>query len=158
MIRLILPRPIRETIKAALQKAGKREVGGVLMAEHVSRNEFEIKDLTVHRRGSVFNFIRRIEEAVGRMLLFFERTNHEYTRFNYIGEWHSHPLFAPVPSDPDDASMRAIVQDPEIGANFVVLLIVKLDQAGGIVATAHTYLPDGSKHVSIVEWSDGTVH
>lgn len=151
MIKLILPPQIRETVKAALQKAGEREVGGVLMAEHIGMNEFEVKELTIHRRGTFFNFVRRIEEAVTRMLSFFERAKHEYTRFNYIGEWHSHPRFAPVPSEPDDASMMAIVQDPELGANFVVLLIVKLDKAASFIATAHTYLPDGSKHASIVE-------
>src|SRR5688500_10844638 len=127
MIRLILPLQIRETVETALLKAGEREVGGVLMAEHVGVNEFAIKELTIHRRGTFFNFVRRIEEAVGRMLSFFESAKHEYTRFNYIGEWHSHPRFAPVPSEPDDASMIAIVQDPDLGANFVVLLIVKLD-------------------------------
>ena len=158
MIKLILPPQIRETVKAALLKAGDREVGGILMAEHIGINEFEIKELSVHRRGTFFNFIRRIEEAVTRMLSFFERAKHEYTRFNYIGEWHSHPSFAPVPSKPDDASMIAIVQDPEHGANFVVLLIVKLDRSAGFIGTAHTYLPDGSKHASIVEYSDSDTH
>jgi len=157
MIRLILPPAICQTVKGALQRAGDREVGGVLLAEHVGLNEFEIKELTVHRRGTFFNFVRRIEEAAARMLSFFERARHEYTRFNYIGEWHSHPRFAPVPSEPDDASMTAIVQDGELGANFVVLLIVKLDRSGGLIGSTHTYLPDGSKHASIVEFaiSDG---
>src|SRR5437016_1077963 len=91
MIVLILPAEIRETIRAALTKAGTREVGGVLMAEHVGPNEFEIKDLTVHRRGAFATFVRRIEEALSRLRSFFERVNHDYTRFNYIGEWHSSP-------------------------------------------------------------------
>lgn len=154
MIRLILPPQIRETIKAALIRAGEREVGGILMAEHIGVNEFEVKELSVHRRGTIFNFVRRIEEAIGRILSFFEHAKHEYTRFNYVGEWHSHPKFAPVPSNPDDASMVAIVQDAELGANFVVLLIVKLDKGGDFIATAHTYLPDGSKHPSILEYRD----
>jgi len=124
------------------------------MAEHVGINEFEIKDLTVHRRGAFASFVRRIEDAVGRLLSFFDHVNHDYTRFNYIGEWHSHPSFSLEPSSPDDASMRQIVEDSEVGANFVVLLIVKLDAKGGLAATVHTYLPDGSKHRSEVRFGE----
>jgi hypothetical protein len=87
-----------------------------------------------------------------RLRAFFQRAQHDYTRFNYIGEWHSHPSFEPIPSLRDDTSMREIIQDPEVGANFVVLLIVKLNQAGQILASVHTYLPDGSKHSSAVEF------
>jgi len=121
------------------------------MAEHVGHNEFEVKDLTIHRRGTVFNFVRAVEDAIGRLRAFFERAQHDYTRFNYIGEWHSHPSFAPFPSHRDDDSMKEIIQDPEVGANFVVLLIVKLEGQGELVASLHTYLPDGTKHTSVLE-------
>ena len=151
MITLILPSQVQDTIKAALHKSGRHEVGGVLMAEHVGPDRFEVKELTVHRRGSVFNFVRAIEEAIGWLRAFFQRAQHDYTRFNYIGEWHSHPSFEPVPSPRDDTSMREIVQDNEVGANFVVLLIVKLTGTGQLIASVHTYLPDGSKHLSAVE-------
>lgn len=154
MIVLILPANLRETIETALHKAGSREVGGVLMAEHIGPDQFEIRDLTVHRRGSVFNFVRRIEEAWSHIWTFFGRSGHDYTRFNYIGEWHSHPSFEPVPSGRDDASMMEIVQDPKVGANFAVLLIVKLADTRELLATVHTYLPDGSKHQSTVQYGD----
>lgn len=154
MITLILPRPIQDTIRAALLKAGRREIGGILMAEHVGPNAFEVKDLTVHRRGTVFNFIRAVEDAIGRLRAFFERAEHDYTRFNYIGEWHSHPSFAPFPSPRDDASMREIVEDPTVGANFVVLLIVKLESPHEMATSVHTYLPDGTKHTSILVCGD----
>ena len=150
MLTLILPPDISEKIAVALRKAGDREVGGVLMAEHTGLNEFEVKDIAIHRRGAIASFVRRIEEAIGRLRAFFESTNHDYTRFNYIGEWHSHPCFEPEPSPRDDASMKQIVQDPEVGANFVVLLIVKLDSIGTLIARAHMYLPNGEKHRSIV--------
>jgi proteasome lid subunit RPN8/RPN11 len=105
MITLILPSQVQDSIKASLHKSGRHEVGGVLMAEHVGPDRFEVKELTVHRRGSVFNFVRAIEEAIGRLRAFFQRAHHDYKRFNYIGEWHSHPSFEPVPSPRDDTSM-----------------------------------------------------
>jgi hypothetical protein len=121
-----------------------------MMAEHTGHNEFDIKDITIHCSGKIASFVRRIERALGQLRMFFDRTNYNYTRFNYIGEWHSHPCFEPEPSCQDDFSMETIIQDRGVGANFVVLLIVKLDLSGKLVATAHTYLPDGQKHRSAV--------
>jgi [CysO sulfur-carrier protein]-S-L-cysteine hydrolase len=115
------------------------------MAEHVGMNTFSVKDLTIHRRGTIASFVRRIEEALGFLRAFFHRTNHDYTRLNYIGEWHSHPCFEPEPSLKDDASMREIVGDATIGANFVVLLIVKLSPDGVLITSVHSYLPNGDR-------------
>lgn len=151
MITLVLPSEWKEVIVGALVRAGSSEVGGVLMAEHCGPNEFAVREISVHAQGSFAAFLRKIEDAIGRLTSFFERTRHDYTRFNYIGEWHSHPSFVPEPSSRDDASMRKIVEDPAVGANFVVLLIVKLDAAGDLVATAHTYLPNGAKHRAVVK-------
>ena len=146
MLTLVLPRDIQAELLAALRSAGKHEVGGVLMAAHVGPDRFEVRDITVHKRGAIASFVRRIEDALGRLQAFFSRTGNQYTKFNYIGEWHSHPMFAPEPSRTDDMSMHQIADDPKVGANFVVLLIVKLDSSGAIVAGVHTYLPGGVKH------------
>lgn len=150
MLTLVLPRDIQAKLLGALKSAGKREVGGVLMAAHVGPNRFEVMDVTVHKRGAIASFIRRIEDALGRLQAFFSSTGNQYSKFNYIGEWHSHPMFTPVPSQPDDISMHEIADDPKVGANFVVLLIVKLDSSGAMVAGVHTYLPGGIKHRSSV--------
>lgn len=120
------------------------------MAEHIGLNEFKVTEITVHRRGSIASFVRHIEDAIGKLRLFFYRTDHDYQRFNYLGEWHSHPLFEPIPSATDDMAMLQIVQDDSVGANFAVLLIVKLDLNGHLVGTAHTYLPDGKKARSTI--------
>ena len=145
MLTLILPLEQAEILRAALTNAGQREIGGVLMGEHVGTNEFVVRDLSVHRRGSFASFLRRIEDALGQMRAFFTRTGHDYRRYNYLGEWHSHPSFAPFPSTTDDASMLDIVQDTSVGANFVVLMITKLERGHELVATAHVYLADGSR-------------
>jgi [CysO sulfur-carrier protein]-S-L-cysteine hydrolase len=148
MITLTLPRGISQQMASELQRAGRREIGGILLAEHVGTNRFVVRDITVHRIGTFASFVRRIEEALGHLRWFFNSTQHEYSRFNYIGEWHSHPSFEPVPSPRDDCSMSDIVLDPSVGANFVVLLVVKLDNCGSLAGSLHTYLPDGSKHRS----------
>ena len=146
-----MPRELRERLEVELRRAGSRELGGVLMAEHVGMNEFALRDLTIHRRGSFASFVRRIEEALDRLKSFFKANSNNYRRFNYIGEWHSHPSFVTEPSPHDDASMREIALDPDVGANFVVLLVVKLEDSSRFAASLHTYLPDGSKHRSTLE-------
>jgi hypothetical protein len=50
MITLILRREVAERMRVALHGAGRREIGGVLMAEHTGPNEFEVLDLTIHGR------------------------------------------------------------------------------------------------------------
>ena len=150
MLTLVLPRDIQTKLLEALTSAGKREVGGVLMAAHVGPNRFEVMDITVHKRGAIASFIRRIEDAVGRLQAFFTSTGNQYSKFNYIGEWHSHPMFTPEPSRTDDIAMHQIADDPKVGANFVILLIVKVDSTGGLVAGVHTYLAGGAKHRSSV--------
>jgi integrative and conjugative element protein (TIGR02256 family) len=148
VLTLILPPEQHELLLAALRKAGRREVGGILMGEHIGPNLFIVREMTVHRRGAFASFVRQIEDAIGKLRAFFQETGHDYARFNYIGEWHSHPSFAPYPSRTDDLSMLQIVQDETVGANFAVLLIVKIGSEGELVSTVHTYLPDGSRILS----------
>jgi len=146
MLTLTLQPNVARQMVAALERAGQNEVGGVLMAEHVDVNQFTIAELTVHKRGALASFVRRIEDALGRLTSFFIRTNRDYRRFNYIGEWHSHPIFELEPSFKDDASMMEILLDPAVGARFVVLVLVKLDVRGFLLANAYLYLPDATRH------------
>src|SRR5260370_32995460 len=118
MITLILRREVAERMRAALHVAGRREIGGVLMAEHIGPNQFKVLDLTIHGRGTIGYFFRKVEEAVTRLKSFFVRGSHDYVRFNYFGEWHSHPMFEVEPSGKDDSSIRGIVEDGAVGANF----------------------------------------
>jgi integrative and conjugative element protein (TIGR02256 family) len=143
MLRLALPAEIAQEMARALERSGRSEIGGVLMGEHLSDETFVVREITIHRIGAFASFLRRMEEALSPLSRFFERTQRQYTRFNYIGEWHSHPSFQPVPSACDSLSMREIVEDPAVGAHFAALLIVKLDEAGRLIGTAHAYFPGG---------------
>ena len=148
MLSITLTHDIVDQMTRALASAGVRECGGVLMAEHVGYNHFAVRRITVQRTGSIASFIRELRDALAGLTRFFNSTGNDYTRFNYLGEWHSHPLFQAEPSSTDHDSMRRIVCDPHVGANFAVLLVVKLDDAGKLVGSAHTYLSDGQIHRS----------
>ena len=94
------------------------------------------------RGGTLLSFVRLVSSAVTALKKFFEKTNHDYTRFNYLGEWHSHPSFDSIPSRNDIFSMFEIINDREVNANFVVLIIVKLNKYCSLEGSATAFYPD----------------
>lgn len=149
-MRITVTAEIQESLRQALTEAGKRECGGILMGEHVGVNHFAVRFLTVQKTGTFASFVRSLSSTIKALKAFFKTKNNNYTRFNYLGEWHSHPSFSVLPSEKDHATMRGICMDDRVGANFVVLLIFRL-QRGELEGSAHTYLPDGSVHNSILD-------
>ena len=150
MITVSLPAEVQQTVVAALRDAGTNECGGVLMGEHVGVNHFAVRQLTVQGGGRFASFMRGTRTALQALSTFFRHSGHDYTRFNYMGEWHSHPSFSVQPSGTDHRSMLDIVTNPKVGATFVVLLIFKLARNGHLEGSAHTYLPDGTVAASTI--------
>jgi proteasome lid subunit RPN8/RPN11 len=141
-MQILLPEKITQRLSVALEAAGRREIGGILMGERVSDRVYRVQNLTVQRRGGTFaSFVRGIQGILTPLKQFFRQTDYNYTRFNYLGEWHSHPSFALEPSPLDRETMWDIVEDPQVGANFAVMIIVRLDSIGRLQATATVYLP-----------------
>ncbi|MBU1376147.1 MAG: Mov34/MPN/PAD-1 family protein [Alphaproteobacteria bacterium] len=117
---------VRRRMRERLRKAGRREIGGVLMAEQVAVDHFKIIDFSVDdQTGSYAHFVRSPERHKAALDAFFARTSADYERFNYLGEWHSHPSFSVQPSTEDCASMVSLVHG-ERDIHFAFLVIVKL--------------------------------
>jgi [CysO sulfur-carrier protein]-S-L-cysteine hydrolase len=145
-VKIILPLLIEQKLAAAMYKAGRQEIGGILMGEHVAEGVFRIQDATVQRQAGTFaSFVRLTKEVVVPLHRFFRKTHHDYRRFNYLGEWHSHPSFLPRPSTRDSETMWEMLQEAETSTNFAVLLVVRLSEAHQVEGTATVYVPE---HVS----------
>lgn len=96
------------------------------MGEQLEPAHFRIVGFSVDENtGSAGHFVRSVNDHQAALEQFFSRTNHDFSRFNYLGEWHSHPSFSVQPSREDILSMNSIVND-EKNIPFAVLLIVKL--------------------------------
>jgi hypothetical protein len=97
----------------------------MLLAEQLAPGRFRIVDLTVDAFSGSHTAFRR-DPHVHRKTLdeFFERTGRDFARFNYLGEWHSHPSFSVHPSNDDIRSMTEIVEDADSGINFAVLPVL----------------------------------
>jgi proteasome lid subunit RPN8/RPN11 len=117
---------VKGKLQGALRAAGSREIGGVLMGEQIAPGHFRVVDLSIDSQtGGRAHFVRSSEAHAEALSAFFHETGHQYDRFNYLGEWHSHPRFSVTPSTQDVASMIDLVEG-ERGIEFAVLLIVRL--------------------------------
>jgi len=142
-MKIIIPLEIQKRIIPALIKAGEKEIGGILMGESLGNEEFRVMDVTIQTTGGTFiTFIRSMSHAISALRKFFIETNKDYTRYNYLGEWHSHPSYPPNPSQKDIKSMLEIISDASIGANFVTLMIIKLNKQQSLEGTATSFFPN----------------
>lgn len=141
-MKLHIPAGVIARLKSELRQAGRREMGGVLVGEHVRDDVFRLVDLSFQRSGgSETHFVRDPEKNRAFLAEFFQKTDNDYQRFNYIGEWHSHPLFHPTPSGTDVATMLELVRDPAVGVNFAILVIVSLRGRSTVMMSATAFQP-----------------
>jgi integrative and conjugative element protein (TIGR02256 family) len=139
-MQLLLAPQVIKRLQRELHRARGQEIGGLLMGEHLRDELFRLVEISVQRSGgSQGCFIRNPSNHQAQLRKFFARTGEDYTRFNYLGEWHSHPSFEPIPSTTDIQTMQSIVDDPTVGVNFLVLLIAKLSSNKQIEATAMAF-------------------
>jgi integrative and conjugative element protein (TIGR02256 family) len=124
-LKIELTTTVIAAIHEALRKAQNREIGGILMGEQLSPGEFRVIDITIDSHsGSPNTFERQSNSHLAKLEKFFERTGNDFARFNYLGEWHSHPNHPLFPSETDIESMNNIVSNEE-NISFAVLMLVR---------------------------------
>jgi integrative and conjugative element protein (TIGR02256 family) len=139
----------------ALLDAKLREIGGVLVGEHIAANIFQIIDFSVQKNGGTSTCFTRSPKLHQQFLKkFFTETANNYQRYNYLGEWHSHPSFSARPSLTDLTQMAAIATDPKQSGPFVILIIVRLDRQNKLEIYAAAHMRDGSVQNITVQHGD----
>lgn len=110
------------------------------MAEQMEPGTFAVRELSLDDvTGSEAHFVRSPDYHAQALTEFFKRTGADYSRFNYLGEWHSHPSFTTKPSRQDLSSMFELVAG-ERDISFAVLLIVRLRYYFYLDATACVFV------------------
>jgi [CysO sulfur-carrier protein]-S-L-cysteine hydrolase len=75
-MQILLPPDITQRLADALARAGTREIGGVLMGEHIDENVFRVKNITIqHHGGSFAAFMRMVQDVITPLTEFFRVTN-----------------------------------------------------------------------------------
>jgi proteasome lid subunit RPN8/RPN11 len=128
-------------LRHELAAAGSNEIGGVLAAEQVGDGRFLVVDLSVQRNGTSSHFVRDPVQHREFIRRFHARTGYQPDRFNYLGEWHSHPSYPTIPSKDDFRQMQTLVEDEEQKSTFLVLMIVKLDMDEKIWGSTYGFRP-----------------
>jgi integrative and conjugative element protein (TIGR02256 family) len=124
-VKVELTKDVQKRMMLCLARSKRREIGGILMAEQIQPGEFRVVDFSLDDlTGSAAHFVRSPDHHRAALDAFFARTGNDYARYNYLGEWHSHPNHAPFPSTTDLLSMHDLL-DEERSISFAILLIVK---------------------------------
>jgi hypothetical protein len=125
-MKIALAPEIETRLRRALHQAGRREIGGMLFAEQLAPAYFRLMDFSLDSHSGSHTHFQRDPAAHERALNeFFERTGRDFSRFNYLGEWHSHPSFTVSPSLEDIATMQSLVHNNTGTISFALLLIVR---------------------------------
>lgn len=144
MVTISLPSDQRTRFRNCLRRAGKREIGGILMGEQVAPDHFRIVDFSVDATtGTAAHFVRSPDHHAEALATFFQKTGADFRRFNYLGEWHSHPSFPVRPSQQDLMSMQSLV-DGERDIDFSALMIVRLRRLLFLEAAAYMFIRRGT--------------
>lgn len=153
-------------LEAELRRAGGREIGGVLVGEHLGGGDFRLVDFSVQRRGGGRAHFNRDPVAAAA---FVDRAIREAggdpLKVNYLGEWHSHPGMSACPSTTDMLQMQAIMESDAEVATFGALIVASVGSIGlEISATlfraGHPPGPVvlGIYHGDVVEWRHVSPH
>lgn len=128
--------------KKDLLKAGNREIGGVLYGEQIAEGDFQLIHATRQRfgGGTKERFYRHGRPARKAIEELHDAHGGDAERFNYLGEWHSHPNAPAMPSLRDEVTMFQLLADQAGAVNFLVLLIVRLNSSGTLEIGAAAYL------------------
>ena len=152
-MQIALPKQVQSRISSELRRAGSQEIGGLLLGEQLDDDgRFRIVDFTVDPdSGEHAYFERRPEAHNAALQAFFERNGNDYGRFNYLGEWHSHPSFPVRPRRTDVTTMQALVEDGD-NIDFAVLMIVRLRMFVMLQVSANLFMRGhGPQPVELVE-------
>ncbi len=139
MIQIIVSDQCVAKLRRELARAGSNEIGGVLAAENLGDGRFLVLDLSVQCDGSYTNFTRSSPRHGRFIRRFQERAGRDFERYNYLGEWHSHPSFPAIPSLPDLRQMQRLIEEPNQRALFLTLLVMKLGRSGSLEGSAHAF-------------------
>jgi len=155
---LVIPHNVRVQLREALVHAGRKEIGGILMGQDLGADRFRVSEVSVQMHGGTFaSFVRLVQDCLAPLQRFFQTTKNNFKRFNYMGEWHSHHSFALVPSLKDHKSMFGIIEDDRVGANFVVLFLVKLNHEDGVDGAVVVYVRNRTPYFGEVIWEDAQI-
>lgn len=124
-MRIIVPQEMANKIYDALKNSSPNEIKGALFAERLFDGCFQIDDVYISKKQGTHIFSNLINNATYKKFEknYFKKHKYDFINHNYIGDWHSHPLFECVPSEYDKKEIEDELS--KSNALFLIQLIVK---------------------------------
>lgn len=122
---VVLERACAEAMQKLAREHYPREVGTSLCGSYSDDEHTAVisrlAPLTSDSHGARSTFVRGV---TGLRAFFRQLFAGSKGREHYVGEWHSHPNGAPVPSTTDDDNMLAIALDEKAHCPECILIVV----------------------------------
>ncbi len=107
-----------------------KESGGILLGKKIQNHPTyvltEISEPTKRDERKRFSFLRDKNSA---QHIINQRWNETNGIVNYLGEWHTHPEYSPIPSQTDKKLICQVINDNSNVFTKVFLIIVGMDQS-----------------------------
>lgn len=125
-MKIIVPKEISNKLIEVIVQHNPYEIKGSFYAEQIKENFFIIDDVYVSEISGNRFFSNLIVNARYKKFErdYYSKKNFIYTKYNYIGDWHSHPSYECIPSDYDRKEIRKEFRNSN--ANFLVQFIFKV--------------------------------
>jgi len=137
-MKIFVPQKITNAIQETIRKTQPKEIKGAFYAKQNNDESFSIDGLFVSEYIGTNFFCKLLIDKRYRDFekRYFKERNYEYKKYNYIGDWHSHPEFACIPSLYDINEANDDLK--KSNANFVVQFIFKLED-GVLIGSAFLF-------------------
>jgi len=114
---------VADRIKTYCQMRMDQETGGVLVGRYTGSQREAVVMFAdgppLDSKRGAFSFLRGVEGLAKKLAAFWTREG-----LYYLGEWHYHPLSAPVPSRTDHDCMSAIRSQRRVDCKVPILVII----------------------------------
>ena len=135
-MKIIVPQEITSKIHNAVMESSPNEIKGALFAERLFDECFQIDDVYISQKCGTHIFSNLVNNVTYKRFekRYFKKHKYDYLNHNYIGDWHSHPLFECVPSNYDNNEIKDELA--KSNALFLIQLIVK-DENGKLTGRCY---------------------
>ncbi len=140
---IIIPKKISLILIKQISKHSPLETKGALFAEDLGNDTFKIDEVYLEPKPGTTTFVKLY---INQEYLSFQKNYHKFrknnfSKYNYIGDWHSHPLFECLPSSYDVSEVEEDIK--KSNAIFLVQIILKVLK-GRLVGNAFYYTRETS--------------
>jgi proteasome lid subunit RPN8/RPN11 len=142
-LEIIIPKKISLILIKQISKHSPLETKGALFAEDLGNDTFKIDEVYLEPKPGTTTFVKLY---INQEYLSFQKNYHKFrknnfSKYNYIGDWHSHPLFECLPSSYDVSEVEEDIK--KSNAIFLVQIILKVLK-GRLVGNAFYYTRETS--------------